>query len=55
MSIITIVILILAILALGLLIFNVPISQRAVNIILLVLVILLALSGTHWGSSLSLK
>lgn len=47
MSIITIIALILIVLALGLIIFNVPISQKAVNIILLIVAGLIILSGTN--------
>lgn len=38
----------LAVLALGLIIFNVPISQKAINIILLVIVILAAVQSAGW-------
>lgn len=38
----------LAVLALGLIIFNVPISQKAINIILLVIVVLAAVQSAGW-------
>jgi hypothetical protein len=47
------VLLILAILGLGLILFNVPISQKAINIILLIGLILVAVSGL-WGDRLAL-
>ena len=47
------VILILSVLGLGLIIFNVPISQKAINIILLIGLILVAVS-VLWGDRLAL-
>jgi hypothetical protein len=47
------ILLILSCLALGLIIFNVPISQKAINIILLIGMILVAVSGL-WGDRLTL-
>lgn len=48
MEIIAIICFILAALALGLILFGVPISQRAVNIIILIIVLLMAVSQTGW-------
>lgn len=52
MGVISLVVLILAALALGLIILNIPVSQRAINIILLILVIFLAIGGSNWGNNL---
>lgn len=46
MSILTIIALILIVLALGLIIFNVPISQKAVNIILLIVAALVVIGNS---------
>jgi hypothetical protein len=47
------ILLILSCLALGLIIFNVAVSQKAINIILLIGLILVAVSGL-WGARLTL-
>jgi hypothetical protein len=47
------ILLILSCLALGLIIFNVAVSQKAINIILLIGLILVAVSGL-WGDRLAL-
>jgi hypothetical protein len=48
------VLLILAVLGLGLILFNVPISQKAINIILLLAIALIA-AAELWGDRLVLR
>lgn len=52
MSIIFIIAFVLAVLGLGLIIFGVPISERAFKIIVLIILILVAAGGTGWFGSL---
>jgi hypothetical protein len=47
------VLLLLAALSLGLILFNVPVSQKAINIILLIGMILVAVAAL-WGTRLTL-